>query len=38
MIVREIYTKLFNHYGKPQWWSDDPYKVMVEAVLVQNAA
>lgn len=25
-------------HGTPPWWSDDPYRVMVEAVLVQNTA
>ena len=25
-------------HGTPPWWSEDPYRVMVEAVLVQNTA
>lgn len=34
--AQEIYDTLLSAYGKPQWWSDNPYQVMVEAVLVQH--
>ena len=34
----ELYAALLNAYGMPQWWSDDPYIVMLESVLVQNTA
>ena len=34
----EIYTQLLSAYGTPEWWSDDPFTVMVQAVLVQNTA
>ena len=34
----KIYTKLLSAYGPPEWWSDDPFTVMVQAVLVQNTA
>lgn len=36
--AQEIYHTLLRAYGKPQWWSDNPYQVMVEAVLVQHTA
>jgi len=36
--AREIYERLYAAYGQPRWWSDDPYTVMVQAVLVQNTA
>lgn len=34
--VNEIYGKLLTYHGKPAWWSDDPFEVMIGAVLVQN--
>lgn len=34
----ELYEQLLEAYGKPRWWSDDPYKVMFQAILVQNTA
>lgn len=34
----ELYAALLAAYGPPRWWSDDPYIVMLEAVLVQNTA
>lgn len=34
----EIYEKMLSVYGKPRWWSDDPFTVMFQAVLVQNTA
>lgn len=38
MTAMEIYEKLCEAYGRPRWWSDDPYQVIVQAVLVQNTA
>ena len=38
MTASEIYDKLYTAYGQPRWWSDDPYIVMVQAVLVQNTS
>ena len=38
MTPEEIYRTLIEHYGRPRWWSDDPYTVMFQAVLVQNTA
>ena len=38
MASSEIYKILLDHYGPPRWWSDDPYTVIVQAVLVQNTA
>ena len=38
MSAAEIYEGLLNEYGKPQWWSDNPYTVIVEAILVQNTS
>lgn len=32
----DLYRLLLASYGKPRWWSDDPYTVMFQAVLVQN--
>lgn len=34
----DIYSKLLGYYGKPDWWSDNPYEIMTGAVLVQNTA
>ena len=34
----EIYRTLLAAYGRPRWWSEDPYRVMFQAVLVQNTA
>lgn len=38
LTAREIYERLLAAYGQPGWWSDDPYRVMVQSVLVQNTA
>ncbi|MDY4609730.1 MAG: hypothetical protein SPD11_03820 [Sphaerochaetaceae bacterium] len=38
LTAQELYDALLAGYGKPRWWSDNPYEVMVEAVLVQNTA
>ena len=38
LTAYKIYTKLLSAYGPPEWWSDDPFTVMVQAVLVQNTA
>lgn len=38
MNAEELYRALFEAYGQPRWWSDDPYTVMVQSVLVQNTA
>lgn len=38
MTALEIYEKLLHTYGRPRWWSDDPYVVMVQAILVQHTA
>lgn len=34
--AQEIYNLLLTAYGKPRWWSDDPFVVMLQSVLVQN--
>lgn len=36
--AEEIYQVLFTAYGKPRWWSDNPFTVMFQSVLVQNTA
>lgn len=36
--AQEIYYVLLTAYGKPRWWSDDPFTVMFQSVLVQNTA
>lgn len=39
MIAAEgLYGLLLDAYGEPGWWSDDPYIVMFQSVLVQNTA
>lgn len=38
MTAIQIYEKLLEAYGTPRWWSDDPYTVMFQAVLVQQTA
>ncbi|MDD3336428.1 MAG: endonuclease [Eubacteriales bacterium] len=38
MTAQALYETLLAAYGQPQWWSDNPYTVMVQAVLVQNTA
>ena len=32
----KIFHTLLAAYGQPRWWSKDPYRVMFQAVLVQN--
>lgn len=36
--AKEIYEILMASYGVPRWWSDDPFTVMFQSVLVQNTA
>lgn len=36
LTAQEMYDTLLHTYGKPRWWSDNPYQVMVESVLVQH--
>lgn len=38
MTSAQIYEKLLEAYGAPRWWSDDPFTVMFQAVLVQNTS
>ena len=39
MISAEgLYELLLHGYGQPRWWSEDPFTVMVQAILVQNTA
>ena len=39
MIAAEgLYEMLLDAYGEPGWWSDDPYRVIFQSVLVQNTA
>lgn len=38
LTAQKLYDALLAAYGEPQWWSDDPYTVMFQAVLVQNTA
>lgn len=38
ITASEIYDKLYMAYGEPRWWSDNPYIVMVQSILVQNTA
>ena len=34
----DLYGRLEASYGEPGWWSDDPFTVMFQSVLVQNTA
>lgn len=34
--AKELYQLLLDAYGEPRWWSEDPFTVMYQAVLVQN--
>ncbi|MCM1135843.1 MAG: endonuclease [Clostridium sp.] len=34
--AQEIYHLLLDTYGKPRWWSDAPFTVMFQSILVQN--
>jgi endonuclease-3 related protein len=37
MILKEIYQKLYYHFGKQYWWpGDTPFEVMVGAILTQS--
>lgn len=38
MTAAEIYERLHAAYGQPRWWSDEPFTVMVQSVLVQNTS
>ncbi|MCR5735141.1 MAG: endonuclease [Lachnospiraceae bacterium] len=38
LTAARIYEKLIEAYGEPRWWSDDPFTVMFQAVLVQNTS
>lgn len=35
---QEIYEKLLHHYGTPPVWSENPYQVLLESILVQNTS
>ena len=38
-LLRDIYERLFNAYGPQHWWpADEPFEVMVGAVLTQSTA
>ena len=36
MEAEALYRQLLDAYGTPRWWSEDPYTVLFQAVLVQN--
>ena len=38
LTAKDLYQILLQTYSSPPWWSEDPYRVMVEAVLVQNTS
>lgn len=38
LTSRQIYDKLIEGYGQPDWWPGSPYAIMVTAILVQNTA
>ena len=38
LTSQQIYDRLIDGYGRPDWWPGTPYAIMVTAVLVQNTA
>ena len=34
----KLYETLLEEYGTPPWWSDDPFTVVFQSVLVQNTS
>lgn len=38
LCSQEIYQRLLAAYGKPRWWSDDPFTVLLQSILVQRTA
>ena len=34
----KLYAMLLEEYGTPPWWSDDPFTVVFQSVLVQNTS
>ncbi len=36
LCANELYEKLLAAYGRPRWWSDDPFTVMFQSILVQH--
>lgn len=34
--AQEVYDILLTAYGRPRWWSEEPFTVMFQSVLVQN--
>ena len=38
LSANDLYTALLEAYGEPRWWSDDPYMVLFQSVLVQNTS
>lgn len=36
LTARVLYDTLLRQYGEPRWWSENPYQIMIEAVLVQH--
>lgn len=36
--AQQVYDRLVEAYGIPQWWPGAPYTIMVSAILVQNTA
>lgn len=36
LSATEAYNTLLAAYGTPRWWSEDPFVVLVQSVLVQN--
>lgn len=36
--AKKIYSILLSAYGKPQWWSSDPFTVIFQSVLVQQTS
>jgi len=38
-VLQDIYHRLFGHYGSQHWWpAEEPFEVMVGAILTQSAA
>ena len=38
LTSKQIYDRLIDGYGQPDWWPGTPYAIMITAILVQNTA
>ena len=38
LTSKQIYDRLIDGYGQPDWWPGTPYAIMITAILVHNTA